>query len=691
MRAKAAGQALFTADQAENPSRGFSVFKLDGAIPSDRISFVTNNVAIGRNFVVNNDTFNFNEDTTNNNLTVLANDTITANSGAVLTIQSVGTTSNGGTVSITSDNQRLTYSPAANFNGQETFTYTVRDQTGVTSTGTVTVQVNPVNDSPVAVNDTVTTVRAGDTDVFVNVLANDNSGPDATETLVVTQVGTPSQGGTVRVATSGTGVVYTPRVGFTGNETFTYTISDGNGGTATATATMVVGPAVPPPTVVNDSFNVQEDAAAATFDPLANDTPAATGDTLTITSVQAPNGTATITTNSTRISYSPRANATGTELVVYTARSTNGGSAVGTITFNIAAVNDAPDAVNDSIDVLSQPNQSVDVLANDLNVDTGETLVITAVTQPPTGQGTVQIGPNGRTLIYSAPTTEFTGTVTFAYTVGDGSTLSDTANVTLNVQNFRPRNVGIVLDSPVQGVDVSAMYSTSVGGNGTPTQQTVVRTTNGVQVNNVGPGEVRFEIPKLPFLVGDARTVVVQSAFNDTDSLTTPVQIGNRHAKYVDIRDFMGQNLRSGVTAAVVPNQSAQWFDSQGAWRDYSNVSVALNSAGTQLTVRGTSPTNQQREAILPLTDSRVQVRAKDGNASLVRIRATPDQAFAASTSATNTASGEGESAPSLNAQAVDQAMQQIRTDASAVPVDDIDTIARDSVSTGYRRGFRTR
>jgi hypothetical protein len=84
-------------------------------------------------------------------------------------------------------------------------------------------------------------------------------------------------------------------------------------------------------------------------------------------------------------------------------------------------------------------------------------------------------------------------------------------------------------------------------------------------------------------------------------------------------------------------------------------------------------------------------VRAKDGNASLVRIRATPDQAFAASTSATNTASGEGESAPSLNAQAVDQAMQQIRTDASAVPVDDIDTIARDSVSNGYRRGFRTR
>jgi cyclophilin family peptidyl-prolyl cis-trans isomerase len=692
MRAKASGQAVFTADQAENPSRGFSVFKLDGAIPSNRINFIANNVAIGRNFVVTNDTFNFNEDTSNNNLTVLANDTITPGSGAVLTIQSVGTTSNGGTVSITSDNQRLTYSPAANFNGQETFTYTVRDQTGATSSGTVTVQVNPVNDNPVAVNDTVTTVRSGDQDVFVNVLANDHSGPDTGETLVVTQVGTPSQGGTVRVATSGTGVVYTPRVGFTGNETFTYTISDGLGGTATATATMVVGPAVPPPTVVNDSFNVQEDAAAATFDPLANDTPAATGDTLTITSVQAPNGTATITTDGTRISYAPRANANGTELVIYTARSTNGGSAVGTITFNIAAVNDPPDAVNDTFDVLSQPNQTVDVLANDINVDSGETLVITAVTQPPSGQGTVQIGPNGRTLTYSAPTTEFTGTVTFSYTLGDGSTLTDTATVTLNVQNFRPRNVGITLDSPVQGLSVNATFIPSVGGNGS-TSQPVVRTSAGVQVNNVGPGEVRFEIPKLPFLVGEAKTVVVQSAFGDSDSLATPVQVGNRHARYVDIRDFMGRNLRNGVTAAVVPNQSAQWFDSQGAWRTYTDVSIAMNSTGSQLTVRGTSPTNQQRETTLPLTDSRVQVRAQEGNASLVRIGGTPDQVFATTTSGTDTAlgEGEGESSQNLNAQAVDQAMQQIRSNPSLVPVDDIDTIARNSVSTGFRRGFRTR
>jgi hypothetical protein len=262
--------------------------------------------------------------------------------------------------------------------------------------------------------------------------------------------------------------------------------------------------------------------------------------------------------------------------------------------------------------------------------------------------------------------------------------------VTLNVQNFRPRNVGIVLDSPVQGLSVNATFVPSVGGNGS-TSQPVVRTSTGVQVNNVGPGEVRFEIPKLPFLVGDAKTVVVQSAFSDTDSLTTPVQVGNRHARYVDIRDFMGRNIRNGVTAAVIPNQSAQWFDSQGAWRTYANVSVAMNSAGSQLTVRGTSPTNQQREATLPLTDSRVQVRAQEGNASLVRIGGTPDQVFSTTTSGTNAASGEGESSPNLNAQAVDQAMQQIRSNPSAVPVDDIDTIARNSVSNGFRRGFRTR
>ena len=60
-------------------------------------------------------------------------------------------------------------------------------------------------------------------------MTNDVFTPDTGETLRVSAVGTPSQGGTVTLAPNGTHVLYTPKAGFTGQETFTYTISDRGG------------------------------------------------------------------------------------------------------------------------------------------------------------------------------------------------------------------------------------------------------------------------------------------------------------------------------------------------------------------------------------------------------------------------------------------------------------------------------
>ncbi len=687
MRAKASGQGNFSANPAETPRHGMAIFNVYGLIPDDLVQFIPNNIAIGQDFVVNNDTFNFNEDTHNNVLDVLTNDTIVSGSGVVLTIQSVGTTSKGGVVSIAQDGKTLIYTPAANFFGQETFTYTAKDQSGDVGTATVTVQVNPVNDNPVAMPDTFTHVTPNSQNTFLDVLANDTMGPDTGETLVVTSVGTPSQGGTVTVASAGTGVVYTPKAGFSGTETFTYTISDGLGGTSSSTVTVVVGTGATPPTIVNDSYSISEDAPASEYDVLANDTPAASGDTLTIISVTAPNGTASITSNGTRITYAPKANYNGTELVVYTARSSNGGVATGTITYNITAVNDPPNAVDDALDVLSQPNQKVDVLANDTNVDSGETLTITSVTQPASGQGTVQIAADGKSLIYSAPNTSFTGTVTFTYTVSDG-TLTDTANVTLRVLDFTPRNVGVVLDSRLQGLPITATYMSSVSNSSTPTTVPVVRTANGAMVTGVGPGEVRFTISNVPFLNGSAQTVTVRTEASDGDSLTTPFPVGTVAAQYVNLRSFMGQSLGAGLTTAVSPNEPAHWYETKGNWNGYSNVSVVMNSAGTGVTVKATNPSNQPVEKALQLTDSKVQLQAQEGAAKMIRLRGTPAQIFGSTPAAQSDGlTGEGEGSD-MSPQSVDSAIQDLT---SPVPIEDLDAIAQSSVSNGYRRGFRTR
>lgn len=699
MRAKASGQGLLSTNPAENASRGITIFKEDVNVPPSRVTFGTANLAVGQNFVAVNDSFNFNEDSSNNSLPVLDNDTIVTGTSTVLTLQSLSTPSRGGTVSISSDSKRVIYTPAANINGSETFTYTVRDQSGASATATVTVGLTAVNDNPVAVNDSLGTVKTTDSEVFIPVLTNDTLGPDTGETLTVTQVGTASQGGTVRVATAGSGVVYTPRSGFTGNETFTYTISDGNGGTSTATVTVTVSPAVPPPTVVGETFAITEDATAAEFNVLSNDVPTQTGDTLTISNVTAPNGTATITSNGSRVTYTPKANFSGQELVVYTVRSTNGGLANGTVTFNVAAVNDAPDAVNDAFPVLSTPNQSLNVLANDTNVDTGETLTITAVTQPPIGQGTVQIGPNGRTILYSAPSTDFSGTVTFTYTLGDGSTLTDTATVTLTVSNYTPRDVGIQIPLSLQGLPLSVEMIPPAGSNLNSTSVPLVITADGARVVNVGPGDYRFTLPDLPFVSGGAQSVVVSSAADASSSLTTAFNIGTREARFIDIRDFMGQNLQRGLTAAVTPSSESVWNNGQGDWRTFSNVKVSLNTAGDQLTVRATNPSNQNVQATLPVTDARVAMRGKEGNSTLYRIQAAPSELTftpVTSTSSASTASGEGEQPPTLNPTLVDQAIQQVK--ANMGNTDDIDAIANrnaaansNAISTGYRRGFRTR
>src|ERR687890_250808 len=96
------------------------------------------------------------EDSTATAIDVLANDSASPDTGETLTITSVTQGASGGVVTITGGGTGLTYAPAANFSGTETFTYTVNDGNGGTPTATVTMTVTSVNDDPSAVNDSGT-------------------------------------------------------------------------------------------------------------------------------------------------------------------------------------------------------------------------------------------------------------------------------------------------------------------------------------------------------------------------------------------------------------------------------------------------------------------------------------------------------------------------------------------------------
>ena len=127
---------------------------------------------------------------------------------------------------------------------------------------------------------------------MIDVLANDNDGPDTGETLTVTVVGNPPNGTAAIITTPGPDfgkVSYTPDADFFGTDTFTYTISDGNGGTDTATVTVTVTNVNDDPVANDDSATVAEDTLDNVIDVLANDNDGPdTGETLTVTAVSNP-------------------------------------------------------------------------------------------------------------------------------------------------------------------------------------------------------------------------------------------------------------------------------------------------------------------------------------------------------------------------------------------------------------------
>ncbi|MFL5344259.1 MAG: beta strand repeat-containing protein, partial [Hyalangium sp.] len=313
------------------------------------------------------------------------------------------------TVQVTVPNANATLTATASVSTSTT------DPVSTNNSASTSTTVNRVNSPPTANNDTAT-VAEDSAATVINVLANDSTAPDTGETLTITGVTQPANG---LVTFTATNVSFTPAANFNGTTSFTYTISDGNGGTATATVTVTVTPVNDPPTANNDTATVAEDSAATVINVLANDSIAPdTGETLTITGVTQPaNGLVTFT--ATNVSFKPAANFNGTTSFTYTISDGNGGSATATVTVTVTPVNDPPTGVADTFTVAANSGAStLDVLANDSSApDTGETLTVSAVTQPTSG-GTVSVAPGGSGVIFT-PTAGYTGSVSFTYTVSD--------------------------------------------------------------------------------------------------------------------------------------------------------------------------------------------------------------------------------------------------------------------------------
>ncbi|MBT8348296.1 MAG: tandem-95 repeat protein, partial [Sulfurovum sp.] len=181
-------------------------------------------------------------------ISVLANDTDVDGNEATLFSATNGT---NGTTSVNTTTGAVTYTPNADFNGTDTFTYTNSEG----NSATVTVTVNAVNDAPVAVDDSPLSTDANIPINNIDVLDNDIDTDG--DTLNIITAGATN--GTVTINADGT-LSYIPNTNYYGMDTVTYQISDGMGGTDSQTFTIeVIGTTILPTNQENDTPDTSTD------------------------------------------------------------------------------------------------------------------------------------------------------------------------------------------------------------------------------------------------------------------------------------------------------------------------------------------------------------------------------------------------------------------------------------------------
>ncbi|MGF1642379.1 MAG: Ig-like domain-containing protein [Thiotrichales bacterium] len=349
---------------------------------------------------------------------VLANDHDA--DGDTLTVTGITSQPLHGIVSIESDGT-FTYTPHADYNGPDSFTYSISDGQGGTSTAQVNITVKPVNDSPVANDDVAGTEK--NVAVIIPVLAND-SDADGDALQVVTH--TPPVHGNVQINADGT-LTYTPNSGFVGNDSFLYAIEDGNGGSATAKVIVCISGANTAPVASFDSASGFENQPLV-IDVLANDTDA-DGDALSVVKLGTPvHGTVALNADGT-VTYTPNEDFNGQDHFSYEISDGNGGTSSALVCVVVKPVNDAPVANGDSVTTDEDKPVTFNVLGNDTDID-GDTLSVESFTQP--AHGSVTQNPDG-TFTYT-PAADYNGGDSFTYVVTDGKGGTSTATVNIDVK-----------------------------------------------------------------------------------------------------------------------------------------------------------------------------------------------------------------------------------------------------------------
>ncbi|MDG2789931.1 tandem-95 repeat protein [Vibrio parahaemolyticus] len=353
---------------------------------------------------------------------VLGNDTFEGD-GKVVSLDTNNGPANG-TVSVNPDGS-VTYTPNDNYYGADSFTYIVTSG-GVSESTTVSVDVTPVNDAPVAKDDTAITDE--DTPVTIDVLPNDTDIDG--DKLSIQSASVPETQGKVEIVDGK--LVFTPAENFHGDAEITYTITDG-ALTDQATVNVTVN-AVNDTPVVESS--IADQTLAEDFTPYTIDLNTAFSDVDNVdgelTFSVSGNSNIQVAIVNGIATFTPTADWNGSEALTFTATDPSGESISQTVNFTVAPV---ADIVADKTTVVEDTPTIIKVLGND--TFEGDDKVVSLDTNNGPANGTVSVNPDG-SVTYS-PNDNYHGADSFTYIVTSGGVSeSTTVNVDVTPVNDVP-------------------------------------------------------------------------------------------------------------------------------------------------------------------------------------------------------------------------------------------------------------
>lgn len=304
-----------------------------------------------------------------------------------------------------------TYTPYANYNGADLFTFKANDGMVDSNVATINITVTPVADAPIAQNQTVSTVE--DTARVINLLATDADG----NTLTYSIVTQPAHGVVVLALNAAT---YTPNANYTGPDSFTFRANDGIANSNNATISITVNPVNDPPVAQAQSVTAAEDTPKViTLGATDID-----GGPLTYSIVVAPLHGTFIGTAPNLI-YTPALNYNGADSFTFKANDGARDSNIATVTITVTPVNDLPISQNQSVSTAEDSALAITLVATDVE---GATLTYYVLGGPTHGvlSGTA---PN---LTYT-PAADYNGVDSFTFMASDGTVNSNTATVSISV------------------------------------------------------------------------------------------------------------------------------------------------------------------------------------------------------------------------------------------------------------------